>query len=103
MSKLAGLLDELKQGHSVRVQLGGGLMRGRIEIDQVVTLTPIDASNVQINDVVFVRWHNGNFITHLVTDIQDGKYLIANNLGKINGWVDGSDILAVVTEIEPLS
>jgi hypothetical protein len=36
---------------------------------------------------------------HLVQEIQGDQFLIANSLGKINGWISGSDILGRVTQI----
>jgi hypothetical protein len=56
---------------------------------------PVKPAEVKIGDVVLVRW-KGNYLLHLVKDIQDNKYLIGNNIGKIKGWVDESDIFAVV-------
>jgi hypothetical protein len=34
-----------------------------------------------------------------VGEIRDDQYLIVNSLGKVNGWVSGSDILGRITEI----
>ena len=92
-------LGELKQGHTVQIRPYGGSMRGRIESGQLVTLAPVHLPDVKIDDAVFVRW-KGNYLLHLIKDIQEDKYLIGNNIGKINGWVSGSDIIAVVTRVE---
>jgi hypothetical protein len=81
-------------------------MRGILKHRQVLTLAPVtDFGEVQANDIVLVKWRGGNYILHVVQEIQGEQFLIVNSLGKINGWVHGSDILGRVTKIlepEPL-
>jgi hypothetical protein len=81
-------------------------MRGILKHRQVLTLTPVtDFSVVQAKDIVLVKWRGGNTILHVVQEVQGEQFLIANSLGKINGWVHGSEILGRVTKIlepEPL-
>src|SRR5687768_12734652 len=91
-------VSEIRQGRPVQVRPRGGSMRGRIEDGQLVTLTPVDASEVKEGDAVLVRWRGG-FLLHLVKRIGGDRYLIGNNVGRINGWVKGDAILARVTEI----
>ena len=61
-------------------------MRGRIESGQLVTLAPVSPADVQVDDAVLVAWR-GNYLLHLVKEINDDQVLIGNNVGKINGWV----------------
>jgi hypothetical protein len=78
---------------------GGDLasMRAAVKHGQTLTMSPVgDPHEIQVGDIVFVRWHEG-YITHLVQEIQDDQFLIVNSVGKINGWVKGSDILGRVT------
>jgi hypothetical protein len=81
-------------------------MRGILKHRQVLTLSPVtDFHLVQANDIVLVKWRGGNTILHVVQEVQGEQFLIANSLGKINGWVHGGDILGRVTKIlepEPL-
>jgi hypothetical protein len=83
---------------------GGDLasMRAAIKHGQTLTMSPIgDPHEIQVGDIVFVKWHEG-YIIHLVQEIQSDKFLIVNSLGKINGWVKSSEILGRVTHrIEP--
>jgi hypothetical protein len=90
---------ELAAGRQVQVRPFGGSMRGRIESGQLVTLAPVDSADIRIGDVVLVEWR-GNFLLHLVKDLQDGRLLIGNNLGKINGWAAVSDVLGKVIAVE---
>ncbi len=78
-------------------------MRGILKHRQVLTLAPVtDFSAVRAKDIVLVKWRGGNTILHVVQEVQGDQFLIANSLGKINGWVHGSDILGrVIKIIEP--
>ncbi len=74
-------------------------MRGRIESGQIVTLTPIDPAEVQVDDAVLVAW-KGGFLLHLVKEVKNEQLLIGNNIGKINGWVPVSAVLGKVIAVE---
>jgi hypothetical protein len=84
-------LCELSAGRPVQVRPFGGSMRGRIESGQLVTIAPVNPDELQVDDVVLVRW-KGNFLLHLIKDIQGDQLLIGNNLGKVNGWVTVGDV-----------
>ena len=99
MSWVKEALSSLEAGQIAKVRPIGGSMRGRIESGQLVTIAPNTLGDVKIDDVVFIRW-KGNFILHIVKDIQDGQLLIGNNIGKINGWADPVDVLGVVTSVD---
>jgi hypothetical protein len=104
------VIDTLMAGQPAKIYVpeDGDLasMRGVLKHGQVLTLSPVrDFSSVRANDIVLVKWRGGNNILHIVQEVQGEQFLIANSLGKINGWVPGSDILGRVTEIlepEPL-
>jgi hypothetical protein len=89
---------ELAAGRQVQVRPVGGSMRGRIESGQLVTLAPVDPAEVRAGDVVLVEWR-GNFLLHLVKEVQDGQLLIGNNLGKVNGWVPASAVVGKVASV----
>jgi hypothetical protein len=90
---------ELAAGRQVQVRPFGGSMRGRIESGQLVTLAPATAADIQVDDVVLVEWR-GNFLLHLVKEVQDQQILIGNNLGKVNGWVAKSAVVGKVVAVE---
>jgi hypothetical protein len=93
------VISELSAGRRAQVRPSGGSMRGRIESGQLVTLTPVDPSDVKPNDVVLVMWKS-NYLLHLVKDATAEQLLIGNNLGKINGWVARSAVLGRVIAVE---
>jgi hypothetical protein len=90
---------ELAAGRSVQVRPSGGSMRGRIESGQLVTLAPVAPADVRADEVVLVEWR-GNFLLHLVKEVQGDRLLIGNNLGKVNGWVPASAVVGRVVAVE---
>lgn len=99
MSWVKTALVSLEAGEEAQVRPHGGSMRGRIESGQLVTIAPVAAEAVQVDDVVFLRW-KGNYLLHIVKEIGEEGFLIGNNLGKINGWAAREDILGRVTAVE---
>ena len=96
-------LKALENGLSITwtVPEGGDLasMRKAYKHGQSLTFAPVaDAREIQAGDIVYVKWHGGH-IVHLVGEIQGDQFLIVNSLGKINGWVKGTDILGRVTNV----
>lgn len=90
---------ELAAGQALRVRRVGGSMRGRVESGQLVTMAPVDPAEVRADDVMLVAWKDG-FLLHLVKEVADGRLLIGNNLGKINGWVDATAAVGRVVAVE---
>ena len=91
---LAGLGEK----QQVTVRPFGGSMRGRIESGQLVTLAPLPIDGVRVDVVVLVEW-KGNFLLHLIKEIDADQILIGNNVGKINGWVPRSAVRGVVVQV----
>jgi len=74
-------------------------MRAAYKHGQTLTMSPVtDPGEIQVGDIVCVKWHQG-YMTHLVHEIQGEQFLIANSVGKINGWVSTIDILGRVTQV----
>jgi len=98
------LIEALKNNQSYiwTIPDGGNLasMRAVLKHGQSLTFSPVeDSRQVQVGDIVVVKWRGGGYIMHLVGEIRDDQYLIINSLGKENGWVGGEDILGRVTQI----
>ena len=98
------LLEAMRAGrtYTFTISEGGDLasMRQAFRHGQTVTIEPVTdpQTQVQAGDIVYLRWH-GSHIMHIVQEIQGDQYLIVNSLGKINGWVPGSDLVGCVTKI----
>jgi hypothetical protein len=98
------MLEALTSGHSYTWTEpdGGDLasMRAAVKHGETLTMSPIsDLHEIQVGDIVFVKWHEG-YIIHLVQEIQGDQFLIVNSMGKINGWVKSGEILGRVTHRE---
>jgi hypothetical protein len=91
-------VKELAAGRQVQVRPFGGSMRGRIESGQLVTLAPVGPAAVRAGDVVLVQW-KGNYLLHLVKEVNGDQLLIGNNLGKTNGWVSAKAVRGVVVAV----
>jgi hypothetical protein len=89
---------KLDAGQKVQVRPVGGSMRGRIESGQLVTLAPINPLEIRADDMVLVEW-KGNFLLHLVKEVEEDRLLIGNNLGKLNGWVSIKAVVGKVIEV----
>ncbi len=90
------------QSYQMQVPDGGDLasMRAVLKHGQILTVSPIaSVDEIQAGDIVLVRWRGQSNILHVVSEIQGDQFLIANSLGKINGWVHGRDLLGRVTQI----
>ena len=103
MANIHEVAAQLQNGNPVEIELygigDGASMKGILKEGQFVTLTPVRSEEIEVGDVVFVRWRKGSYLLHLVKTVEGGRFLIANNRGKINGWVEAGDILAKATNI----
>lgn len=99
MSWVKEALNNINEGKPAKVRPHGGSMRGRIESGQLVTIKPASFADVEIDDVVFIKW-KGNYLLHLVKEKADDQILVGNNLGKINGWAPANSILGRVINVE---
>ena len=98
MSWVKDAISALERGEPAQVRPHGGSMRGRIESGQLVTIVPANVRNLSVGDIVFVRW-KGNYLLHLVIELEPSRLLIGNNLGKVNGWAPTEAILGKVTDV----
>src|SRR5271166_2572423 len=73
------ILRELAAGRPVQIKGRGASMVPRIPEGEVVTVAPVVAPEVRVDDIVFVRIRRDRYLTHLVKDIAAGRYMIGNN------------------------
>ncbi|MFK7969227.1 MAG: hypothetical protein AB8F95_02620 [Bacteroidia bacterium] len=92
-------LRELAKSGQCQIRPQGGSMRGRIESGQLVTIEKTTPEQIEIEDAALVKW-KGNYLLHIIKDIQNGEVLIGNNVGKLNGWIPISDVIGKVVKIE---
>ena len=92
-------IEKLRAGATVSFRPRGNSMRGRIESGQLCTVEPIDASTLEVGDIVLCKV-KGNEYLHIVKAIQGARYQIGNNRGFINGWIGANSIFGKCTNIE---
>jgi len=62
-------------------------MTPRVKSGQLVTVEPATIDDVEPGDIAFTKVR-GSFYLHLVKQKgDDGRLLIANNHGHVNGWI----------------
>ena len=74
-------------------------MTGKVNDRDLVTLEPCETDKLEIGDIVLVRV-KGNDYLHLVKAKNQGRFLIGNNRGGINGWVGHNCIYGIATKVE---
>jgi hypothetical protein len=91
--------EALRRGETVQVRPRGHSMRGKVDDGDLVTLEPCDPSDVSVGDVVLVRVRGTDYL-HLIKAIDGERFLIGNNRGGTNGWVDRHALYGRATRIE---
>jgi hypothetical protein len=99
MGWAAGHIAKLKAGEAVSFRPRGNSMAGKIESGQLCTVEPVDPATLRVGDVVLCKV-NGREYLHLVKAIQDGRFQIGNNRGRINGWVSANAIFGRCVSVE---
>ena len=93
-------IAKLKNGETVSFRPRGNSMQGKIESGQLCTVEPIsDFETLQKGDIVLCKV-NGNEYIHLIKAIQGKRFQIANNRGRINGWIGSNSIYGKCIKIE---
>lgn len=97
MSWADSAIKDLQAGNSAIIKPKGNSMKGKVKSGATVTVEP--AEEYEKGDIVLVKV-KGKVYLHLVKAVKDDRYLIGNNRGGINGWVNKSAIYGIATEIE---
>lgn len=92
------IIKQLQNGETVTFRPRGNSMKGRVESGQKVTVVPVGIyDSIDVDDVVLCKVHGYNYL-HLVKDVDNGRYLIGNNNGGINGWIKKNAIYGRMIE-----
>ena len=93
-------IAQLMAGNTVSFRGSGGSMRGRIEPGELCVVGPVDVATLEVGDIMLCKVNRSVFL-HLIKEIHDGNFLIANNLGKVNGWITADKIYGKLIRVEP--
>lgn len=99
MSWASHYVAELKAGRTVQFRPHGPSMAGKIESGQLVTVEPLNGRLPEKDDIVLCKVRGAVYL-HLVKGLGDGRYLIGNNRGGINGWTSLAQIFGRCVRIE---
>jgi len=78
-------IKKLQGGEEAVVKPRGNSMKPRVKSGATVTLEPVKVAGLEVGDVVLCRV-KGRVYLHLVKATQEGRVLIGNNRGGVNGW-----------------
>jgi SOS-response transcriptional repressor LexA len=93
------IAERLQRGETVTWRPHGNSMTPRIKSGQLVTIEPATLSAVEVGDVVFAKV-KGAYFLHLVRQVgEDGRVLIANAHGHVNGW--SRQVFGKLVKVEP--
>jgi hypothetical protein len=100
MSWAAAAIQKLQNGAAVKIRPRGHSMTGKVNHGELVTLQPCAPDSLKPDDIVLVKL-KGRVYLHLVKAVNNGRFLIGNNRGGINGWVGANNIYGIVSAVEP--
>lgn len=99
MSCAAHAKAELAAGRAVTVRPRGHTMQPKVRSGAEVDLVPVaDPAALKVGDIVLVRVA-GNDYLHLISAADADRVQIANNRGRINGWVPRTKVYGIAAEI----
>jgi hypothetical protein len=93
-------IEGLSRGEVVEIRPRGHSMTGKVNDGDRVTVSPCEPAKLAVGDIVLVKVR-GVVYLHLIKAVsQDGRFLIGNNRGGVNGWVGPSAVYGLATRVE---
>jgi len=99
MGRNSQIAQRLQNGETVQWRPHGNSMTPKVKSGQLVTVEPATLDDIEAGDIVFAKVQ-GSYYLHLARQIgDDGRILISNNHGHVNGW--SRQIFGKLTKVEP--
>ena len=92
-------IESLRAGKAVQIRPRGHSMKGKVNDGALVTVEPCQTDKLNVGDIVLVRVKGHDYL-HLIKAVNNGRFLIGNNVGSTNGWVGHNCIYGKATKIE---
>lgn len=92
-------IEALKDGKTVEIRPRGHSMKGKVNDGDKVTLEPCEVEQLEVGDIVLVRVKGQDYL-HLIKAKNQGRFLIGNNRGGINGWVGHNCVYGKAIKVE---
>lgn len=99
MGWATGHIERLKKGETVQFRPRGNSMTGKIESGQLCTVAPVEVEQLEVGDIVLCKVSGTQYL-HLIRAIQGNRFQIANNRGRINGWIGANGIFGKLVRVE---
>ena len=100
MGWAANHIARLRQGETISFRPRGHSMTGKVNDGELVTVVPVtDDCDLQAGDIVLCKV-NGMEYLHLIKAVQDDRFQIGNNQGRINGWTNRHNIFGLCVRVE---
>jgi hypothetical protein len=102
-----GMLDaaagRVAAGATVELRPSGSSMVPLIRSRQRVVVVPVDASKVEVGDIVLARVA-GTVYLHLVSAVDQARkrVQISNNHGRVNGWTSHDRVFGICVAVDDL-
>lgn len=101
MSWASPHIARLCAGHTVSCRPRGHSMRPRITSGALCTIAPVEESaELGSGDVVLCSVRGSHYL-HLIKAVQGERFLIGNNRGGINGWINRRAIYGRLISVAP--
>jgi len=91
LSKLFGLVDDLRAGKSVEYPHTGGYLAPKVRNGETVKVFPATLSDLNPEDIVLCRI-DGKIILGMVKDFRSDRAMISDVAGKKMGWATNAHI-----------
>lgn len=93
-------IDKLNNGEIVSFRPRGNSMTGKINSGQLVTVEPLKDYKIKKGDILLCKVGRAQYL-HLVkaVDKPRNRYLIGNNKGHTNGWINQDQVFGICTQI----
>ena len=90
-------ITRLKQGETLRFRPSGHSMTGKVNHRDLVEVGPVTADTVLVVGEIVLCRVNGRDYLHLIKQIdQQGRVLIGNNRGGVNGWTSRDKVFGLL-------
>ena len=94
-------IERLQQGDTIKFRPSGHSMLGRVNHRDLCTVAPCTPETpLQTGDVVLCKVNGAQYL-HLIKGVAGERYLIGNNRGGTNGWINRSAIYGKLIAVEP--
>lgn len=91
-------IEKLQDGESVKFRPRGNSMSPKIDSGQLITVSP-KCEKLKKGDIVLCKV-KGKIYVHIIKSVRGDKYLIGNNKGHDNGWINKKNVFGIIIKVE---